>query len=77
MRCGIFGGSRTVRSSHASEKFFVKVPGKISGEIVLGKIQKIFFVCEKFFRKILSRKIHARNSNFLNKQNQNPTFNPV
>ena len=29
-------------------KFFGKVPGKFLGEIVLGKIQKIFFVCEKF-----------------------------
>jgi len=30
--------SRTVRSLRLPEKFFVKIPGKISGEIVLGKI---------------------------------------
>jgi len=33
-----FGKSRTVRSSRVPERFFVKVPGKISGRIVLGKI---------------------------------------
>jgi hypothetical protein len=33
-----FGKSRTVRSSRVPERFFVKIPGKISGEIVLGKI---------------------------------------
>jgi len=77
MRCGVLGKSRTGRLSRVPGKFFVKVPGKISGKIVLGKIQKIFFVCEKFFRKILSMKIRARTSNFLNEQNQNPAFNPV
>jgi hypothetical protein len=60
-----------------AENCFGKNPGKIFREIVLRKIQKIFFVCEKFFRKILSRKIRVRNSNFFNKQNQNPAFNPV
>jgi hypothetical protein len=38
VRCGIFGKSRTVRSSRVPERFFVKIPGKISGEIVLGEI---------------------------------------
>jgi len=33
-----FGKLRTVRSSHVPERFFVKIPGKISGEIILGKI---------------------------------------
>jgi len=38
MRCGIFGKSRTVRSLRLPEKYFVKIPEKIFGEIVLGKI---------------------------------------
>ena len=38
MRCGIFGKSRTGRSSRVPEKFFVKVLEKVFGEIVLGKI---------------------------------------
>jgi len=38
VRCGIIGKLRTGRSSRVPERFFVKIPGKISGEIVLGKI---------------------------------------
>ena len=38
MRCGVFGKLRTVRSSRVPEKFFVKVPGKISGEVSPGPV---------------------------------------
>jgi len=44
-----FEKTRTGGLSRVPEKFFGKFPGKVCGEIVPGKIQKIFFVCEKFF----------------------------
>ena len=37
VRCGIFGKSRTGRSLREPERFFGKVLGEISGEIVLEK----------------------------------------
>jgi len=35
------------------------------------------FCVREIFKKIRSWKIHARTSNFLNEQNQNPAFNPI
>jgi len=35
------------------------------------------FCVREIFRNFFSGKIHARTSNFLNEENQNPAFNPI